>query len=70
MNGAGYYLINLVSPTTGNPVGSVPTVLQFSTNFVPAQPTTQIHYQANLASTPTTAYSPTVPGSNLLNPVG
>jgi len=60
-----------VSATTGNPLGSVPSVLQFSTNFVPAQPTTQIQYQANLASTPTTANSsPTIPGSNLLNPVG
>ena len=60
-----------VSASTGNPLGSVPSVLQFSTNFVPAQATTQIQYQANLASDPTTANSSaTVPGSNLLNPVG
>jgi flagellar hook protein FlgE len=72
VNGAGYYLMGIpVSPTTGNPLGSVPSVLQFSTNFVPAQPTTQIQYKANLASTPTTASSSsTIPGSNLLNPVG
>ena len=72
VNGAGYYLMGIpVSPTTGNPLGSVPSVLQFSTNFVPAQPTTQIQYKANLASNPTTASSsPTIPGSNLLNPVG
>jgi flagellar hook protein FlgE len=72
VNGAGYYLMGIpVSPSTGNPLGSVPSVLQFSTNFVPAQPTTQIQYQANLASNPTTANSsPTVPGSNLLNPSG
>jgi flagellar hook protein FlgE len=72
VNGAGYYLMGIpVSASTGNPLGSVPTVLQFSTNFVPAQPTTQIQYKANLASTPTTATSsPTVPGSNLLNPAG
>jgi flagellar hook protein FlgE len=72
VNGAGYYLMGIpVSATTGNPVGSVPSVLQFSTNFVPAQPTTQIQYQANLASNPTTAVSSsTVPGSNLLNPIG
>jgi flagellar hook protein FlgE len=72
VNGAGYYLMGIpVSATTGNPLGSVPSVLQFSTNFVPAQPTTQIQYQANLASNPTTAVSsPTVPGSNLLNPIG
>src|SRR5258707_6897983 len=72
VNGAGYYLMGIpVSATTGNPIGSVPQVLQFSTNFVPAQPTTQIQYQANLASTPTTASSSsTIVGSNLLNPVG
>jgi flagellar hook protein FlgE len=72
VNGAGYYLMGIpVSATTGNPIGSVPSVLQFSTNFVPAQPTTQIQYKANLASTPTTASSsPTIVGSNLLNPVG
>ena len=72
VNGAGYYLMGIpVSSSTGNPLGSVPSVLQFSTNFVPAQPTTQIQYQANLASDPTTANSSaTVPGSNLLNPIG
>ncbi|HLH93719.1 MAG TPA: flagellar hook-basal body complex protein [Xanthobacteraceae bacterium] len=72
VNGAGYYLMGIpVSPTTGNPLGSVPQVLQFSTNFVPAQPTTQIQYKANLSSDPATATSsPSVPGSNLLNPVG
>ena len=72
VNGAGYYLMGIpVSATTGNPLGSVPSVLQFSTNFVPAQPTTQIQYQANLASDPATAVSSSsVPGSNLLNPVG
>ena len=72
VNAAGYYLMGIpVSSTTGNPLGSVPSVLQFSTNFVPAQPTTQIQYKANLASTPTTANSSaTIPGSNLLNPVG
>jgi flagellar hook protein FlgE len=72
VNAAGYYLMGIpVSSTTGNPLGSVPSVLQFSTNFVPAQPTTQIQYKANLASTPTTANSSaTILGSNLLNPVG
>jgi flagellar hook protein FlgE len=72
VNGAGYYLMGIpVSATTGNPLGSVPSVLQFSTNFVPAQPTTQIQYKANLASNPTTATSSsTIIGSNLLNPIG
>jgi flagellar hook protein FlgE len=72
VNGAGYYLMGIpVSASTGNPLGSVPQVLQFSTSFVPAQPTTQIQYKANLASTPTTANSSsTIAGSNLLNPIG
>jgi flagellar hook protein FlgE len=72
VNGAGYYLMGIpVSASTGNPLGSVPQVLQFSTNFVPAQATSQIQYQANLASNPVTANSSsTVPGSNLLNPIG
>jgi len=53
VNGAGYYLMGIpVDPTTGNPLGSVPQVLQFNDNFVPAQETTQIQYQANLPSTP------------------
>jgi flagellar hook protein FlgE len=53
VNGAGYYLMGIpVNPNTGNPVGSVPQVLQFDNNFVPAQATTQIHYQANLPSAP------------------
>ena len=53
VNGAGYYLMGIpVNPTTGNPEGSVPQVLQFNNNFVPAQATTAIQYQANLPSTP------------------
>lgn len=43
VNGAGYYLMGIpVNSVTGNPVGSVPQVLQFNSNFVPAQATTQI----------------------------
>jgi flagellar hook protein FlgE len=54
VNSAGYYLMGVpINPTTGNPEGSVPTVLQFDNNFVPAQATTSISYQANLPSTPT-----------------
>ena len=53
VNSAGYYLMGIpVNPTTGNPVGNVPQVLQFNKNFVPAQQTTQIQYQANLPSAP------------------
>ncbi len=54
VNGAGYYLMGIpVNATTGNPEGSVPQVLQFDNNFIPAQATTSISYQANLPSAPT-----------------
>jgi flagellar hook protein FlgE len=60
VNGAGYYLMGVaVDPKTGNVTGSVPTVLQFQNNFIPAQSTTSISYAANLPSTPTTATSAT-----------
>jgi flagellar hook protein FlgE len=55
VNGAGYFLMGTaVDPKTGNPLGSVPSVLQFKNNFVPAQKTTTISYAANLPTTPTT----------------
>ena len=70
VNGSGYYLMGIpVDPTTGNLVGSVPQVLQFQNDFLPAQATSQINYRANLASYPlTTAHDTNVPGSELLNP--
>lgn len=70
VNGTGYYLKALrVDPTTGNVVGSVPEVLQFSNDFLPAQATTLIEYRANLASYPRTAASdPEAPGTERLNP--
>jgi flagellar hook protein FlgE len=53
VNGAGYYLMGIpINPTTGNPIGSSPQVLQFTNNFVPAHLTTAITYQLNLPSTP------------------
>jgi flagellar hook protein FlgE len=53
VNSAGYYLMGIpINPATGNPEGSVPQVLQFNNNFVPAQETTSITYQANLPSSP------------------
>ncbi len=58
VNGAGYYLMGVaVDPKTGNPLGNVPTVLQFQNNFIPAQATTTITYSANLPATPSTAAS-------------
>lgn len=70
VNGAGYYLEGIpVDPNTGNLVGSAPTLLQFNSGFLPAQPTTKIQYQANLASYPlTAAHDSSVPQSELLNP--
>jgi flagellar hook protein FlgE len=53
VNGAGYYLMGIpLDPQTGNPVGSSPEVLKFTNDFVPAQATTAISYQANLPSKP------------------
>jgi flagellar hook protein FlgE len=54
VNGAGYYLEGIpVNPATGTASGSSPQVLQFNNDFVPAQATTAITYQANLPSSPT-----------------
>src|ERR1700742_2516066 len=68
VNGAGYYLMGIpVDATTGNLAGSVPQILQFQNDFLPAKQTTEIGYRANLASTPkTTRYDSSLPGSELL----
>jgi flagellar hook protein FlgE len=70
VNGAGYYLMGIpIDPLTGNPSGSIPTVLQFENNLSSAVPTSLIQYGANLPSNPVTPnFSPTAPGSELLNP--
>src|SRR3954468_3074334 len=70
VNGAGYYLMGIpVDPTTGNLVGSVPQLLQFQNDFLPAQPSSQIEYRANLASYPLTpSHDTSVPRSELLDP--
>jgi flagellar hook protein FlgE len=70
VNGAGYYLEGIsIDPTTGNPSGSSPQVLQFQNDFLPAQQTTKIDYRANLASYPlTTNHDTSVPGSELIQP--
>src|SRR5690606_15717554 len=68
VNGAGYYLKGLaLDRATGNPIGSMPTVIQFSSDFLQAEATTAMEYRANLARTPLTAnYHPDVPNSELL----
>src|SRR5262245_15875987 len=70
VNGAGYYLMGIpVDAKTGNLAGSVPQLLKFQNDFLPAQPTTQIQYRANLASYPlTTNHDVNVPGSELIDP--
>ena len=70
VNGAGYYLMGIpVDAKTGNLSGSVPQLLKFQNDFLPAQPTTQIQYRANLASYPLTpAHDTSVPGSELIDP--
>ena len=70
VNGAGYYLMGIpVDSKTGNLAGSVPQTLQFQNDFIPAQPTTQIQYRANLSSYPLTPHHDTnVPGSELIDP--
>ncbi len=70
VNGAGYYLMGIpIDPASGNPSGSVPQTLQFKNSALPAQATTEIDYEANLASYPQTANASTAtPGSELLNP--
>ncbi len=68
VNGAGYYLMGIpIDAATGNPVGSSPQVLQFTNDFVPAQETTAIQYQANLPSTPTSGML--VPSDYEANPL-
>ena len=66
VNGAGYYLMGVaVDPKTGNPLGSVPQVLQFQNNFVPAQATSAVQYAANLPTTPATPASTTALAGSL-----
>ena len=71
VNGAGYYLKGIpLDPTTGNPIGSVPQLLQFNNSLLPAQATTTLQYQANLPAYPKTPNADsTVPQSELLKPV-
>ena len=71
VNGAGYYLMGVtVDPKTGNPLGSVPTILQFQNNFVPAQATSAIQYAANLPTTPATTASSTAVANSITSKGG
>ena len=70
VNGAGYYVEGVpIDPATGNMTGSVPQVLKFANDFLPAVPTSVVSYRANLASYPlTTKHDSSIPGSELLQP--
>ncbi|MGO4714943.1 flagellar hook-basal body complex protein [Bradyrhizobium sp. 2TAF24] len=70
VNGAGYYVEGVpIDPTTGNQTGSVPQVLKFANDFLPAVATSTVNYRANLASYPlTTKHDASIPGSELLRP--
>ncbi|MEN0088029.1 MAG: flagellar hook-basal body complex protein [Pseudomonadota bacterium] len=72
VNGSGYYLKSLpIDQTTGAVAGSVPELVTFQSDFLPAEATTEITYRANLASLPITVnYDDQVPGSHVLNPAG
>jgi flagellar hook protein FlgE len=68
VNGAGYYLEGIpLNPATGDPTTNVPQVLQFNNNFLPAQATTSIDYEANLPSTPSSGV--VVPADYTDNPL-
>jgi flagellar hook protein FlgE len=68
VNGAGYFLKGLpIDTLTGNISGSVPEVIRLSNNFLPAQKTNRINYQANLPQLPkNTGYNASIPNSELL----
>jgi flagellar hook protein FlgE len=53
VNGAGYYLMGTpLDPSTGAALSGNPVPLQFGNSFLPASPTTDIDYGANLPSAP------------------
>jgi flagellar hook protein FlgE len=70
VNGAGYYLMGIpIDATTGNLTGSVPQLLQFQNDFLPAEPSTQVEYRANLPNYPLTpAHDKDIIGSELMDP--
>ena len=71
-NGAGYYLKGTsIDPTTGQSSGGSAGIIKISSAPIPAKPTSEIVYQANLPSYPatTTAVSTTAQ-SELINATG
>ncbi|MBK5958019.1 hypothetical protein CCR97_07315 [Rhodoplanes elegans] len=68
VNGAGYYLMGIpIDSTTGNLTASVPSLLKFKNDFLPAQATTEVSYRANLPRYPfTPSHDTKTVGSELL----
>lgn len=69
VNGGGYYLKGLrVDQATGNASGSVPELIQLTSDLVQAEATTSVDYRANLAKRPlTNNYDAGTPNSELLD---
>lgn len=58
VNGGGYYLQGVaIDPTTNNPVGDTPGVIQVNRGFLAAKQGTEISYTANLPAYPQTAHA-------------
>jgi flagellar hook protein FlgE len=56
VNGAGYYLMGTqLNPATGAAENTEPQVLQFNNSFLPASATSDLDYEANLPSTPSSS---------------
>jgi flagellar hook protein FlgE len=68
INGAGYYLKGVrMDPTTGDLLGSQPSIIRIDGDNLPARQTSQLEYRANLPSYPNTNNADrSVPGSELL----
>jgi flagellar hook protein FlgE len=69
-NGAGYYLKGTsIDPTTGQVSGASSGIINISSAPIPAKPSTEVVYKANLPSYPATSSAvSTTPQSELINP--
>jgi flagellar hook protein FlgE len=68
VNGAGFFLKGIpMDPITGDLVGSQPSVVRVDGDNIPARPTGEVEYRANLPARPSTANADTtIPASWLL----
>ena len=71
VNGAGNYMVGYtVNPLTDAVSGGAPDVLKFTQDLVPAKPSTQIDYRANIPASPITSATTSTPGSELIGANG